>query len=340
MHIKRYTIASILLFVLVGWYVYAFITQEHLSISFIGINLPSLPIAFLVVVPLILFYFASVAHMSYYSLVGSFKLRKYQKDYEKLLDTLSDIYLGKESRETTYKTDRYALLGNLLSHSKITLATSVDTIKNDKLANIISVIESIKNGDVVDLRKYNLERDNALLIQNQNNMFKAGEIKAEDILGRSDRYSFDLCQKAYQSLALNAPLYALDQYKQFMNKEVLWTILSRVNAEENTLEIPNDALIDLFKEVTLDAKDYIKMSSVLSAQMLPEQRMKLFETLSENNETAMPAYLYTLFDLEMLAPADEILENSQPNEYLDFKAYRALKECNKNYSIELFIHGY
>jgi len=39
----------------------------------------------------------------------------------------------------------------------------------------------------------------------------------------------------------------------------------------------------------------------------------------------------------LLAPADEILENSQDDEYVNFKAYRALKACNKNFNINLFV---
>ena len=70
---------------------------------------------------------------------------------------------------------------------------------------------------------------------------------------------------------------------------------------------------------------------------MPEQRIKLFETLSNEKEEATDAYLFTLFDLEMLAPADEILESSQATEFVHFKAYRALKECNKNFNINLFI---
>ena len=58
---------------------------------------------------------------------------------------------------------------------------------------------------------------------------------------------------------------------------------------------------------------------------------------AEDSEVATPAYLYTLFDLEMLAPAEEILENSQPDEFIYFKAYKALKDCNQNFSIDLFI---
>ena len=71
--------------------------------------------------------------------------------------------------------------------------------------------------------------------------------------------------------------------------------------------------------------------------MNPEQRIKLFETLSNENENVMEAYLFTLFDLEMLAPANEILETSQNNEYVYFKAYSSLRECGKHFDINLFI---
>ena len=70
--------------------------------------------------------------------------------------------------------------------------------------------------------------------------------------------------------------------------------------------------------------------------MTPEQRLKLFEGLSDSSEDAMNGYLYTLFDLEMLESAKEILDNSQPNEFIKFKAYSTLKSCNKNFDIKLF----
>jgi len=70
---------------------------------------------------------------------------------------------------------------------------------------------------------------------------------------------------------------------------------------------------------------------------MPDERIKLFKLLSDKSETASPAYLYTLFDLEMIAPAVEILENSQPEEFIYFKAYKALKDCHQNFSIDLFI---
>ncbi len=81
----------------------------------------------------------------------------------------------------------------------------------------------------------------------------------------------------------------------------------------------------------------MKVSQALSKGMIPEQRIKLFDTLSSENDKIMEAYLFTLFDLEMLTPAKEILENSQANEYVYFKAYSSLRECGKHFDINLFI---
>jgi hypothetical protein len=339
MYIKRYTISALLLISFVGWYVYAYITQDKISIDFFGIPMPSLSVALWVIIPLLVLYVASVAHMAFYSLIGSFKLRKYEKDYEKIIDAIVDAYLGKKNRSYTFKTERYKLLGKLLDKTTIfPVGNIIGETNNEKIDSVLKAIEDIKNGEVVDLKKYNLLSQNELVIQNERNRYKKGAITADSILSNCTKYDDSLCKEVYVDFVKTASLHAIEKYKAYLTKESLYVILSRINAEENTLEISNDSLISLLKKLDLTKDDYIEISSVLSKSgMIPEQRMKLFETLSNENEDAMDAYLFTLFDLEMLAPADEILENSQPDEFKNFKAYRALKECNKNFSIYLFV---
>ena len=41
-----------------------------------------------------------------------------------------------------------------------------------------------------------------------------------------------------------------------------------------------------FKTVELDAKDYLKISSAIALGMVPDQRIKLFETISDEKEEA------------------------------------------------------
>jgi len=338
MYIKRYTIASFILIALTGWYVFAYVTQGTMSIDFFGVTLPSLSTALWVVIPLVILYIASVAHMSFYSFLGSFKLRKYEKDYSKLIDAITEAYLGKKDRNHIYKTPRYKLIGSLIDNSTLfpTSKLTTDT-DNEKINNVIKLIEDIKNGVVVDLKKYALRPTNDLVIQNERNRYKKGDIKAEEILSNPNKYDKTLCEEVFSDYAKKSSLKAIEKYKSFLTKDGLFEILRRVNNTKNHLEVSNDMLISLFDTLDLDKKDYIKISSALSLDMIPDQRIKLFEALSEKHEEAMDAYLFTLFDLEMLSPANEILENTQADEYLNFKAYSALKECNKHFNINLFV---
>jgi len=338
MHIKRYTIASFLLIAFIGWYVSTFVSTETISVNVLGIEIAPLSVSIWAMIPLVVFYIGSVIHMSFYSVVGSLNLRKYEKDYENIINSLSDAYLGKENRYHVFKTPRYKLLGSLIDSTTL-FPNDINhaSIDDEKISHTIKLINDIKNGEVVDLKKASLSIDNPLVIQNERNRYKSEEQSAEDFLIHSDKYNSELINEIYVEFVKTSPLYAIESYKAFMSKEALFHILSRVNAEENTLEISNDSLASLFENLDLDSDDYVKISKTLGLGMIPEQRIILFETLSSTNDKAMDAYLYTLYDLEMMAPADAILEISQADEYINFKAYRALKECNKNFNINLFV---
>jgi hypothetical protein len=339
MYIKRYSIAAFIWIAFVGWYTYAYVSHESISLDFFGIPLPSLNVAIWVIIPLLVLYIASVLHMAFYSMLGSFKLRRYEKDFETIIDAIIDAYLGKQKREHTFKTERYKLLGTLLE--KTTILPNPELIGktgNEKIDRVLKLIEDIRNGEVVDLKPYNLRAENPLVIQNEKNRYLKGDISAETILSNCTKYADELCQFVYKDFVKKASLTNIMKYKAFLTKEALNNILARINADDFTLSIANEDIIELIKRLDLTKQDFIDISITLSkGGMIPEQRMKLFETLSEENEDAMDAYLFTLFDLEMIAPADEILQNTQPEEYQNFKAYRALKECGKNFSIYLFI---
>ena len=293
MYIKRYTIATLLLVVLVGWYVYAFVTQDSVSINVFGIDLPSLSIAMWVIMPLVLLYIASVAHMGFYSLLASLKLRKYEKDYEKIIDSIVSAYLGKKDRNHTFKTDRYKLLGTLVDNTTFYAHQGLDTdISNDKISSVLKSIEDIKNGKVTDLKKYSLPSYNELCIQNERNRYKSGAITHEGILNNLEKYDDILATEVYVDFVKTESLNMIDKYKKSMTKEALFVILARINAPENTLSISNDTIISLFSNLKLNKKDYINASKILSKTMIPDQRIKLFETMSNDDEKVIDAYIY------------------------------------------------
>ena len=341
MYIKRYTVASFILMVVIGWYAYAYVpgAQGSVSVPLFGVNLPPVNIALLVVIPMLLLYIASVAHMAFYSMIGGFKLKKYDKDYNKLIDALCDALLSKEEREHEFKTDRYRLLGRVVDNSMIFPQTEkLLDIENEKLKNIIELIHKVKQGETVNLKKLGLSPTNPLVVQNNLNRYKSEELSAEEILINAKNYDESFLKEVFKDFVEEANGEKIMQYyKDFITKEALETIIERTASDENGIDLSVEDLVELIVSVDPSKEEYIHYSKMLGKGVMPEVRLKLFEILSEKDDEATPAYLYTAFDLEMMDLADEILDSSQPDEYKNFRAYKALKECNKNYNIDLFI---
>ena len=337
MYLKRYTIGSVIFMLFVGWYISQFLGfSQTESISLFGLPLPSLPVAVLVLLPVVILFIMSVLHMMYYSVKSYFKLRNYQKDYTTLIDMIMDELLNKDHHHN-FKTEPYQLLSKVLENTSMSIDDNIELTKNDKVNTIMQLLSDVKEGKVVELKKYNLDADNPLVRQNQKNRMNSEDLTAEAILAKSDKYSEDILEKAYTSYAKTAPLYALEKHQDNISKEALFIILARINSDENTLEISNESLLGLINRLALSKEEYLRVTQELSKHMIPEQRMKLFETLSEQVEEAQEAFLYTLLDLEMIEQAKEFLESVPKDEMLKFRAYLVLKESGHNFCISLFI---
>lgn len=338
MHIKRLAIASLVYIAFIGWYMSTMLGDSTTSINVFGIVLPSLPNSVWVMLILLILVLGSILHITFYSVVENLKLRKNEKDYAKMVESISDAYLGKENRNHIFKTPSYKMLGLLIDNSTV-FPNAINSleIEDEKISSTMKVIEDIRSGKVVDIKKLSLSIDNPLTIQNARNAYKNKSITAKDFLKNPDKYNAGLLSEIYIDYVKTASSNDIEMYKSLMTKEALLNILARVNTEENILETSNTSLISLFEELDLDTQDYLDIAASMSSCMIPEQRIKLFEKISDEKEEAIDSYLFTLFDLEMLAPADAILEISQSDEYLNFKAYRALKESNQHFNINLFV---
>jgi len=336
MHIRRYSLAALIFMGLTFAYVFLMVSKESVSIDLFGIHLPQLPVALWVVLPVVVLYFFTVLHLMYTGFIGGFKLRKYQKDYETLLTQLNSIYLKKNDKKTEYKTERYQVLSNALENTTLAEKESFTTTGNPKIDTLSSQIAEVFSGKTVDIKKFNLEIDNPIRIKNDLNRLENGDINSENILSKSDKFSKEVCKAAYIKFVETSPLYAIEQYKEYMSKKTLTATLERVNSGEYGFEASNESLLNLFAQVELVEEEYIDYSALLATHMIPDQRIKLFELLSDANENAMEAYLYTLYDVEMIDKAAEIIDNAQDDEFIAFRAYRSLREHNQNYNINLF----
>lgn len=336
MQLKRYTIASLILMLLVGVATYS-IDNETVSFDLLGIHFPNLPIAFWVVVPVALMYLASIIHMAFHALLGNLKLRKLTRDNEKMVDALRDALLGVNDRNNVYKSDAYKLMGKLIDNSLILPLDTLREVGDEKIDEALRLLRDVKEKKKVDIKKFHLANSTSLMIQNNLNRLERNEISADEVLSHADMYGDVVCIKAFESYVKNASVGSILKYKQLFTLPSLLPFLERINGADNGIEMSNDELISLFKTLKLSSNDYIDLSMALSKNMLPEQRIRLFETLSESNDDAMEGYFYTLYDLQMIDTANEILNNTSKDDYLIFKAYRDLKRANKHYDIALFL---
>lgn len=336
MQLKRYTIASLILMISVAAAVYS-IDNGSISFDLLGMHFPNLPVAFWVVVPLIIMYVASLLHMGVFALVGNFKLRRLNKDHEKMIDALRDALLGVGERNNVYKSDAYKLMGKLIDNSLILPYETLRSVGNEKIDEALQLMRDVKDKKKVDIKKFHLASSTSIAIQNNLNRFERGELDADSILSRSERYGEIVCAKAYESYVKTASVGSVMKFKHFFTKSSLADFIKRINASENGIQISNEELVSLFASIKLEANDWIDLSAAMSKNMLPEQRIRLFEMLSEHNDEAMEGYLYTLYDLQMIDTANEILNNTSNNDYQIFKAYRDLKRANKHYDIAIFL---
>ncbi len=336
MQLKRYTFASFILMILVGVAVYT-IDNGSIAFDLLGMHFPNLPVAFWVVVPLFIMYIASILHMGVYALVGNLKLRRLNKDHEKMIDALRDSLLGVGERNYVYKSDAYKLIGKLVDNSLILPYETLRSIGNEKIDEALELMRDVKEKKKIDIKKFHLPSTTSIAIQNNLNRLEHGEIDADSVLSRPDGYGEIVCAKAYESYVKTASVGSIMKFKHLFTKASLIDFVQRINASENGIQISNEELAALFGSLKLNSADWIDLSEAMSKNMLPEQRIRLFEMLSEHNDDAMEGYLYTLYDLQMIDTANEILNNTAHNDYQIFKAYRDLKRANKHYDIAIFL---
>jgi hypothetical protein len=211
------------------------------------------------------------------------------------------------------------------------------SIGNEKIDEALELMRDVKEKKKVDIKKFHLANTTSIAIQNNLNRLERGEIDADGVLSRSESYGEIVCKKAYESYVKSASVGSILKYKHLFSKSSLLDFVQRINAAENGIEMSNEELVSLLSGLKLTNEDWIDVSDAMSKNMLPEQRIRLFEMLSEKNDDAMEGYLFTLYDLQMVDTANEILNNTSKDDYQVFKAYRDLKRANKHYDIAIFL---
>lgn len=336
MHLKRYTLAAILLIAAVGTYVHHMVTPDEFTLNLMGVNV-TLPIAVWVVIPMVLLYLASFFHMLYYGFKAYMRRKRVTKDIEKLADALYWDIL-KSPRKHHYMDKRVKPIGVVLD-SGCDDFTKVDKkLCHEKVRDAVDIITAIRHGEVLDLSKYRLEKSNPYVVQNGLNMLKHEPERAEEVLRRVPYYDERVIKEAARIFVEKASEQELEKYLDFIDKDVMMHLIDTLQDRDEKNKISLALIEKILTKNSPSDCDYMILSRKLVKYYTPHELLAFFEKLVGQDEKAFKAYVFTLIEFEMLDKANELMQDTQRGEYLDFKAYLDLRKSGKHYPIDLLLN--
>jgi len=333
MRLGAYLFLGLIFIGMVGGGVYLLYPGYH-SITLMGITL-NLPIAVWVVLPLVLFFILTILHMVYHGTRSYFHRRRWNRDAEELQDAFYWSLL-QEPKEHLYHMTVMKEGAPILNVSRLEVVGNIHGL-SDKLMQAIEWVKKIENGEYVDLRAKKVERflskSNPLLIRNFLNRIDKEREFAETVLQSGELYDESVAAKAMDRLVEREDLSRITKYIGRMQKRHLYTLLDRVDRKEDVGLTP--ATVRIFAErLDLECPDYVRLMHTALKRFTPDENLKLFKELAAEKERAQNAYLYLLFEYEMIEQARKFLEEHDEMEFKPFRALLILKEGKHNFRID------
>jgi hypothetical protein len=335
MGIKRYIVLALVFVVAVGLYVFSFNGQSF-TLDALGFSM-TLPVAAWVIVPLVALMVASVIHLMYYWMKQLMDVRAHKKDYETFLKSAKQAIIY-EPISAQYKTSWFALPHSLLSQMELRDTATTESIENEELRGVIELVNRVRNGEFVELKKYKLSQDNPLIIQNQINRLNSNpKVSSEILRDENINKESELYQKAWENVISASSFSEIQKLNLSLKERDILLILKRYVDEEDALFMENEPLEELLKLEALSKKGLIEAAKILQKKLTPDGAIALFEKLYNARADASDAFLYLLFELQMIDRAREILENSDAEDFKEFKLLLFLRDHGKHCETSFFI---
>ena len=335
MGIKRYILLSIVFILVIGLYVYSF-NGDLFHLEPFGMYI-TLPVAMWVVVPLIFLVLASIFHMQFYSIKNYFYQKKLKKDFESLKEITKQSVLGERVDHITFKTEDFRNSFELLRIFRADHSREL-TFSDAELSARYNVARRISQGYYEDVRKYKLSKDNPLLIQNKINRLKVEPKYAHEVLKTCEDQTSLLCSKAYDALLEIASFNEVKRYNFVPNKRTFRRMMERYLDPNDTFEMDLKSIEEMLEQINADKADYLELAREIKIKLSPDALIALFEKLYNSKGVVVAdAYLYVLYDLQMIDKIREILENADKDEFVKFRTVIFLRDHGKSIDLDKFL---
>jgi hypothetical protein len=334
MRLGLYILASIVLMAIVGGYIHN-INPNDFSYDIAGIHLV-LPIAIWVIIPMFILMIASLIHMMFYGAKNFFKFKKWENDTENLNNALYWSILH-EPKPHKFNLPKLKETASILQVSNLKINSPADGV-SEKLQSALNIISEIEKGECVDFKEKKLANvlsiSNPIVIRNQFNCLSKDENFAEEVLQSKEKYDNAVFEKALKIFSKKTTFPKAKKYSKIFTRESFLKLMSRVT-RNNDLGLDTTILNEFITDLQSDLKcsDFLLIANITKKQLSPDENLKLFKDYQTKYPKAEIAYLYLLFDYEMIDKAGEYLDEHDADDFMRFRALYDLKKTYTKYKI-------
>lgn len=327
MKIRQYILASFLLLIALGGYIYFDGASGLLTKSIFGYEFTFVS-AVWIVIPAFIVFVASLAHMMFYSTVGFFRNQSLERDQKSLKKLIIHSLYGEES-PLTLKHPQLTALGKLLADAQLTLNGKDIVTEDPELDAILAQIKQVNSGEFVTFASsLKPAKNSQIWIQNQLNRVRKDPKSSEELLKECKENS-PFCKELLEIYSHIGDKKRILKTDLTITPQVALNMLSRHQNGENAVDFSIEEIVDLAKKANFDESDYIALAKALKSKINPEELLEIFYQLHSNPDIikAQTAWIYINLELERIDTARDILDSSEKDEYLPFKYYLSLKDA-------------
>ena len=292
----------------------------------------TLPVAVWVALPVAVLALLAILHIAYHG-YAFYRYKKWiKKDSQLYKDLAKETLLGFDSNKE-FKTDAYKIASQVTRSISPWNEFKEMGVDDAELNNIMQTIKSIKNNEIVDLKKFRLAKDSKINILNELNKIEQLPTYYLDLLKNHD-LNDTLKKAAVAKLIKTANFSDIKRANLDLTSEEIMTIIARFVNDE--IDLSSDEIFDLLNNVKVTKAQYDKAAIVLKNKLKPNAFIGIFEKQKNIQADADEAYVYALFELQMLDKVREAIENSDPDEFKEIKVLLFLRDNGKMVPSSLF----
>lgn len=292
----------------------------------------TLPVAVWVTLPVAVLALLALLHIAYHG-YAFYRYKKWiKKDSQLYKDLAKETLLGFDSNKE-FKTDAYKIASQVTRSISPWNEFKEMGVDDAELNNIMQTIKSIKNNEIVDLKKFRLAKDSKINILNELNKIEQLPTYYLDLLKNHD-LNDTLKKAAVAKLIKTAPFGDIKRANLDLTSEEIMAIIARFVNDE--IDLSSDEIFDLLNNAKVTKAQYDKAAIMLRNKLKPDAFIGIFEKLKSIHADADEAYVYALFEFQMLDKVREAVENSDPDEFKEIKVLLFLRDNGKMVPSSLF----